>query len=75
MSFFDFADLPRSHFTLDSSLVNPHAKIVKATLEGKLVGAAGFLTHEALGLQWTSLERKAWAGSAEKELEFDQRLE
>jgi hypothetical protein len=40
-----------------------------------LVGAAGFLTHEALGLQWTSLERKAWAGSAEKELEFDQRLE
>jgi hypothetical protein len=154
MSFFDFADLPRSHFTLDSSrrykglsyncshapsmpvsraspsrrdsgvvskpttscrptpkkptmavklepftppdipaaialhssvtaepaseareyewqlaVVNPHAKIVKATYDGKLIGAAGFLTHETLGLQWTSPERRAWAGSAEKELE------
>lgn len=51
------------------AVVNPHAKIVKATLNGKLIGAAGFLTHETLGLQWTSPERKAWAGSAEKELE------
>lgn len=51
------------------AIVNPHAKIVKATLDGKLIGAAGFLTHETLGLQWTSPERKAWAGSAEKELE------
>lgn len=55
------------------AVVNPHAKIVKATIDGKLLGAAGFLTHETLGLQWTSPERKAWAGSAEKELE--ERLE
>jgi hypothetical protein len=55
------------------AVVNPHAKIVKATFDGQLVGAAGFLTHETLGLQWTSPERKAWAGSAEKELE--ERLE
>jgi len=55
------------------AVVNPHAKIVKATLNEKLIGAAGFLTHETLGLQWTSPERKAWAGSAEKELE--ERLE
>lgn len=55
------------------AIVNPHAKIVKASLNGELIGAAGFLTHETLGLQWTSPERRAWEGSAEKELE--ERLE
>lgn len=47
--------------------------ISQKTHHGNLIGAAGFLTHETLGLQWTSPERKAWAGSAEKELE--ERLE
>lgn len=51
------------------ALVNPYAKVVKATLNGDFIGAAGFLTHETNGLQWTSPERKAWAGSAEKQLE------
>lgn len=55
------------------ALQNPYARIVKATLNGTLIGAAGFLTHETNGLQWTSPERKAWVGSTEKELE--ERLE
>ena len=33
-----------------------------------LIGAAGFLTHEVNGLQWTAPERKASAGTVEKEV-------
>lgn len=50
------------------ALENPFAKIVKATEGDRLIGAAGFLTHEVNGLQWTAPERKASAGTVEKEV-------
>ena len=48
------------------AVVNPHAKIVKAALDGNLIGAAGFLTPETLGLQWTSPEPQGVGGQRGK---------
>lgn len=50
------------------ALQNPFAKMIKAT-DGDLIGAAGFLTHEVGGLQWTTASRKEGAGSIEKEID------
>ncbi|XPS79379.1 hypothetical protein M3J07_011381 [Ascochyta lentis] len=51
------------------ALQNPFARIIKATEGGTLIGAAGFLTHEVCGLQWTAPSRKGGTGSVEKEID------
>ncbi|KAJ4361544.1 hypothetical protein N0V95_001796 [Ascochyta clinopodiicola] len=51
------------------ALQNPFTRIVKATEGGVLIGAAGFLTHEVCGLQWTAPSRKEGTGSIEKEID------
>lgn len=51
------------------ALSNPFARIVKASSDGTLIGAAGFLTHEVGGLQWTSAERQTSAESVDKEID------
>jgi hypothetical protein len=47
---------------------NPFAETIKAMGSGNLTCAAGFLTHEVGGLQWSATERKESAGSVEKEI-------
>ncbi|KAJ4316026.1 hypothetical protein N0V94_005653 [Neodidymelliopsis sp. IMI 364377] len=50
------------------ALQNPFVRLIKATDTdtNTLIGAAGFLTHEVGGLQWTSATRNAGVGSVEK---------
>lgn len=52
------------------ALQNPFTKTIKATTsEGTLIGAAGFLTHEVDGRQWSTASRREGAGSVEKEID------